>query len=92
MDIVAIKTTEEFLKEHAQSTAVVHLHTGQVYETRLIYKIIKPTMSNFQPLIVVDVQTEGDDLAIIPVVNINHIVIKGPEKDKKVGFFIDKIQ
>jgi hypothetical protein len=92
MDIIAIRTTEEFLKDSPKNTAVLYISSGQVYETKLIYKIIEPTVSNFQPLIVVDVAIESDDLAIIPIANINHIVIKGPEKEKTVGFFIGKTQ
>ncbi|MBN3040756.1 MAG: hypothetical protein JW867_06475 [Candidatus Omnitrophica bacterium] len=90
MDIIAIRTTEEFLKKSPKNTAIVHLHGGQTYETKLIYKIIEPTVTNFQPLIVIDVQVEGEDLAIIPVAHISHIIIKGPEKEMKVGFFIEK--
>ncbi len=92
MDIIAIKTTEEFLQKSDHNTALVHLNNGQTYETKLIYKIIEPSVSNFEPLIIVDVTIGGDDLAIIPVTRIHHIVIKGPEKEKKVGFFIEKTQ
>ena len=92
MDIVAIKTTEEFLKKSKNNTAVIYLNNGQAYETNLIHKIIEPKVSNFQPLMIVDVNLEEDDLAIIPVANIHHIVIRGPEKDKKVGFFSKKAQ
>ena len=90
MDIIAIRTTEEFLKKSTNNTATVFLNSGSSYETKFIYKIIEPNVSNFQPLIIVDVKVDGDDLAIIPVANINHLVIKGPEKEKKVGFFIEK--
>ena len=83
MDIIAIRTTEEFLKESPHNTATIYLSSGQAYETKLIYKIIEPNVSNFQPLIIIDVQIEGDDLAIIPVANINHVVIRGPEKEKR---------
>ncbi len=89
MDIVAIKTTEEFLKTSKDNTALIYLTSGQKYETRSIYHIIEPNISAFQPLVVVDVNLQEDDLAIIPVVNIHHIVIKGPEKEKKIGFFIE---
>ncbi len=90
MDIIAIKTTEEFLKKNVDSSALIYLNTGQTYETRSIYKIIEPTVGAFQPLIVVDTDVEGEDLVIIPVTNIHHIVVKGPAKDKKVGFFVKK--
>lgn len=87
MDIVAIKTTEEFLKKTKSNTAVIYLNDGKSYETNSIYKIIEPNVSNFEPLIIIDVNLGEDDLAIIPTCNIHHIVIKGPEKEKKVGFF-----
>ncbi|MCF7907692.1 MAG: hypothetical protein K9L86_02305 [Candidatus Omnitrophica bacterium] len=90
MDIIAIKTTEEFLKKSRKNTAVIYLNNGQQYETDSIYKIIEPTVSVFQPLMIIDAQTKGDDLAIIPLANIHHIIIKGPEKEKKVGFFTEK--
>ena len=90
MDIIAIRTTEEFLKKSKKNTAVIHLKSGQVYETSSIYKIMEPNLSNFQPLIIIDVELENDDLAIIPLSGINHIIIKGPEKEKKLGFFVDK--
>ena len=92
MDIIAIRTNEEFLKKSENNSAIIHLNNGQTYETQFIYKIIEPNVSNFQPLIIVDVQLQEDDLAVIPVANINHIVVKGPEKEKKVGFFIEKTQ
>jgi len=40
----------------------------------------------------IDVNLGEDDLAIIPTCNIHHIVIKGPEKEKKVGSFAKKTQ
>ncbi|UCC95580.1 MAG: hypothetical protein JSW40_02225 [Candidatus Omnitrophota bacterium] len=92
MDITAIKTTEEFLKESKNNSALIYLNTGQSYETKFIYKIVEPSVGHFQPLIIIDVLLEQDDLAIIPIANIHHIVIKGPEKDHKVGFFIEKTQ
>jgi len=90
MDIIAIKTTEEFLRKSKANTALIYLNNGQQYETNSIYKIIEPTVGVFQPLMIIDAQTEGDDLAIIPLANIHHIIIKGPEKEKKVGFFLEK--
>ncbi len=90
MDIIAIKTTEEFLKKSKKNTALVYLNNGQNYETGSIYKIIEPTDGVFQPLIIIDAQPQADDLVIIPLANIHHIVIKGPEKEKKVGFFLEK--
>ena len=90
MDIIAIKTTEEFLKKNTKNSAVMYLSSGQSYETKSIYKIIEPAVSSFQPFIVIDVNLEGEDLAIIPIANIHHIVVKGPEKEKKVGFFVKK--
>jgi len=90
MDIVAIKTTEEFLRQNKKNTAVIYLNNTKEYETKSIYKIIEPTVSNFAPLIVIDVNLSQEDLAVIPIANIHHIVIKGPEKEKKIGFFIDK--
>ena len=90
MDIIAIKTTEEFLKQNDKNTAVIYLNSAKEYETKSIYKIIEPTVSNFAPLIVIDVNLSQEDLAIIPIANIHHIVIKGPEKEKKIGFFIDR--
>ena len=92
MDILAIRTTEDFLKKSKEHTAVIYLSSGKPYETKFIYKIIEPSVGNFEPLIIIDVSLEGDDLAIIPVHHIHHIVIKGPEKEKKVGFFIEKTQ
>ena len=92
MDIIAIRTTEEFLKKSDQNTAVVYLSNGQMYETQFIYKIIEPSVSNFEPLIIIDVNVDNDDLAVIPIARIHHIVIKGPEKHDKVGFFIEKTQ
>ena len=90
MDIIAIRTTEDFLKKSEGNSALIFLNSGQTYETKFIYKIIEPAVSNFQPLIIVDTQVGQEDMAIIPTSNIHHIVIKGPEKEKKVGFFIDK--
>ena len=92
MDIIAIKTTEEFLTKNKSNTAVIYLNDGKSYETNSIYKIIEPTVANFEPLIIIDVNLGEDDLAIIPTHNINHIIIKGPEKEKKVGFFAKKTQ
>ena len=92
MDIIAIKTTEEFLKKNKNNTAVIYLNDGKSYETNSIYKIIQPKVADFEPLIIIDVNLGEDDLAIIPTRNINHIVIKGPEKEKKVGFFTKKTQ
>ena len=92
MDIIALKTTEEFLKKSKANTAVIYLNTGQTYETCHIYKIIQPSVATFEPFIIVDVAVEGDDLAVIPTSAIHHIIIKGPEKEKKVGFFIKKTQ
>jgi len=92
MDIVAIRTTEEFLNQNKQNTARIYLHTGKEYETRSIYKIIQPSVSNFEPLIIVDATPDGEDLAIIPLSSINHILVKGPAKDNKIGFFIEKTQ
>ena len=92
MDIIAIKTTEEFLKKNKKNTAVIYLNDGKSYETNSIYKIIEPTVSNFEPLIIIDVNLGEDDLAVIPVRNIHHIIIRGPEKEKKVGFFAKKAQ
>ncbi len=90
MDIIAIKTTEEFLKRNKKNTAVIYLNDGKSYETDSIYKIIEPTVANFEPLVIIDVHLAEDDLAIIPARNIHHIIIKGPEKEKKVGFFTRK--
>ena len=90
MDIIAIKTTEEFLKKNTENSALMYLSGGQSYETKKIYKIIEPTVGSFQPFIVIDVNLEGEDLAIIPIANIHHIVVKGPEKEKKVGFFVKR--
>ena len=92
MDIMAIKTTEEFLTKSTQNTALIYLNSGQSYETHHIYKIIQPSVVTFEPFIIVDTSLEGDDLAVIPTAVIHHIVIKGPEKEKKVGFFIKKTQ
>jgi len=92
MDIIALKTTEDFLKKNTQNSAVIYLNTGQSYETSHIYKIIQPSVGTFEPFIIVDVTIEGDDLAVIPTSIIHHIVIKGPEKEKKVGFFTKKTQ
>ena len=92
MDIIAIRTTEEFLQKNKNNTAVIYLNNGQSYETDYIYKIIQPSVGSFEPFLMVDVSVEGDDLAIIPVSAIHHIVIRGPEKDKKVGFFTKKAQ
>ena len=92
MDIIAIKTTEEFLTKNKSNTAVIYLNDGKSYETNSIYKIIEPTVANFEPLVIIDVNLGEDDLAIIPTHNINHIIIKGPEKEKKVGFFAKKTQ
>jgi len=92
MDIIALKTTEDFLKKSKENSAVIYLNTGQTYESRRIYKIIQPSVGTFEPFIIVDVVIEGDDLAIIPISVIHHIIIKGPEKEKKVGFFIKKTQ
>ena len=92
MDIIAIKTTEEFLKKNKNNTAVIYLNDGKSYETNSIYKIIEPNVGNFEPLIIIDVNLGEDDLAIIPTHNIHHIIIKGPEKEKKVGFFAKKTQ
>ena len=90
MDVNAIKTTEEFLSKNKKNTAVIYLNSGQTYETNAIYKVLEPQVSSFQPLIVIDVNLEEEDLAIIPIANIHHIIIKGPEKEKKVGFFVKK--
>ena len=92
MDIIALKTTEDFLKKNKENTALIYLTNGQSYETSHIYKIIQPSVGAFEPFIIVDVTIEGDDLAIIPTSAIHHIIIKGPEKEKKVGFFIKKTQ
>ena len=92
MDTIAIKTTEEFLKKNKKNTAVIYLNDGKSYETNSIYKIIEPNVSNFEPLIIIDVNLGEDDLAIIPTSNIHHIVIRGPEKEKKLGFFTKKTQ
>ena len=92
MDTIAIKTTEEFLKKNKKNTAVIYLNDGKSYETNSIYKVIEPTVSNFEPLIIIDVNLGEDDLAIIPTRNIHHIIIRGPEKEKKVGFFTKKAQ
>ena len=92
MDIIAIKTTEEFLKKNKSNTAVIYLNDGKFYETNSIYKIIEPNVANFEPLIIIDVNLGEDDLAIIPAHNIHHIIIRGPEKEKKVGFFTKKTQ
>ena len=92
MDIIAIRTTEDFLKKNRKNTALIHLNGGQSYETRNIYKIIQPSVATFEPFLIIDAHTEGDDLVILPTSAINHIVIKGPEKEKKVGFFIRKTQ
>ena len=90
MDVNAIKTTEEFLSKNKKNTALIYLNSGQTYETNTIYKVLEPQVSSFQPLIIIDVNLEEEDLAIIPIVNIHHIVIKGPEKEKKLGFFVKK--
>ncbi|MBD3246957.1 MAG: hypothetical protein GF333_08145 [Candidatus Omnitrophica bacterium] len=92
MDLMAIRTTEDFLKENDTHSAVISLTNGKTYETKFIYKIVQPSVAQFEPFLIVDVALEGDDLAIIPVSNIHHIVITGPGKEKKVGFFIEKTQ
>ena len=90
MDIISIRTTEEFLKKNLNNTALIYLKNGQSYETKSIYKIIEPKVGNFEPLIMIDVSPDGEDMAIIPTTTIHHIVIKGPEKEKKIGFFTKK--
>ena len=92
MDILTLRTTSEFLKKSKTNSAVIYLNNGQSYETKSIYKIIEPSVGRFEPFIIIDVRLEEDDLAIIPVSTIHHIIIRGPEKEKKVGFFTKKTQ